>query len=77
MYEPFEDDQRAVLDLILKVKPIDYSDINVCNTILEASLNWTVEDEVEHPVLKVAREKAQYQVTAYEAREALWDNGDW
>ncbi len=66
MYEPIDKDQSRVLDLILKNKPIDYSDIDLCNTILEASMNWTDEDEVEHPALKVARVKAQYQVTAYE-----------
>lgn len=77
MYEPFDESQREILKLILEGKPINYGDIEVCNTILEASLNWTPEDEAGTPALRVAREKAQFQMTAYEAREATWDNGDW
>lgn len=77
MYEPLDKDQRDLLKLIMDNKPIDFSDIEVCNTILETSLNWTPEDEEEFPALKVAREKAQFQMTAYEAREAMFDEGDW
>lgn len=70
MFEPMDEDQKKVLALLLGNKPIDYSDIEVCNSILEASVNWTAEDEVQHPALKIARVRAKYQVTAYERADS-------
>ena len=66
MFEPVDEEQKKILALIMDKKSIDYSDIEVCNSILEASLNWTEEDEVAYPALKAARVKAKYQVTAYD-----------
>lgn len=77
MYEPIDESQREILDRILKNKPIEFWNIEVCNTILEASLCWTKEDEVANPALKVAREKAQFQMKAYEAKESMFDEGDY
>lgn len=67
-YDLMDDLQGAVTEKILRGDHIDYTDLDVCNTIVEASILWTTENEKEHPVLKKARELASYRLRQEEMK---------